>query len=327
MKHPMTLLMHRRRELRLRSSRAALGVLAVTILSACSAPALRPPSPSVPLAATFSNGTTPSAAPALDDAWWGGFGDPTLTRLVSEALSANQDMAMALQRVAQARGGADAQGSRLWPTVGVQASASRSESGVPEPVKQGMPDTRALRAGIDVAWEIDLAGGGRAARDAAQADAQAAAAGVTGARLLVASEVGRQYFVLRSAEERLRIVQALAAAQQPAWKVACAKARPAPLTWTALAPRPMHWTPKCRHCGCWSVPRKRSWLSCSAATHRPRPSKPTRPSHGRRCGPLQRASPANCSGAVLISSPRRHASAPKLFAAQKPAPSGGPSCS
>jgi NodT family efflux transporter outer membrane factor (OMF) lipoprotein len=167
------------------------------------------------LAATFSNGPASAvAAPALDDAWWGGFGDPTLTQLVREALSANQDVAMALQRIAQARGGADAQGSRLWPTVGVQGSASSSQSGVPEPVKQGMPDTRALRAGIDVAWEIDLAGGVRAARDAAQADAQAAAAGVTGARLLVASEVARQYFVLRSAEERLRIVLALADAQR-----------------------------------------------------------------------------------------------------------------
>jgi NodT family efflux transporter outer membrane factor (OMF) lipoprotein len=77
-----------------------------------------------------------------------------------------------------------------------------------------MPDTRALRAGIDVAWEIDLAGGVRAARDAAQAEVGAAAAGVQGARLLVASEVARQYFVLRSATERLRIVQALAAAQR-----------------------------------------------------------------------------------------------------------------
>lgn len=199
----------------MRSRRAAAAVLALSILSACSAPTLKPPSPPVALATSFSN-DAPSATPAtaLDAVWWDGFSDPTLAKLVSEAWSANQDVAMALQRVAQARAGADAQGSRLWPTVGVQASASRSESGLPAPVKQGLPDTRALRAGIDVAWEIDLAGGIRAARDAAQADAHAAAAGVNGARLLVASEVARQYFVLRSAEERLRIVRALADAQR-----------------------------------------------------------------------------------------------------------------
>ncbi|MCD2344427.1 efflux transporter outer membrane subunit [Ideonella azotifigens] len=198
----------------MRSSRSTVAALAVTLLSACSAPQLRAPSPSVPLAPTFMNDPASAAATPIDDAWWRSFGDPTLTRLVRDALSTNQDVAMALQRVAQARGGADAQASRLWPTVGVQASASRSESGLPEAVKQGQPDTRALRAGIEVAWEIDLAGGVRAARDAAQADAQAAAAGLVGARLLVASEVARQYFVLRSAQEQLRIVQALADAQR-----------------------------------------------------------------------------------------------------------------
>jgi NodT family efflux transporter outer membrane factor (OMF) lipoprotein len=171
--------------------------------------------PSVPLAAAFAHGQPAQAADATPNAaWWASWGDATLTALVEEALAANQDVAIALQRVTQARAGADAQASRLWPTVGLQASASRSSSGLPEPVKQGMPDTRALRAGIDVAWEIDLAGGVRAARDAAQAEVGAAAAGVQGARLLVASEVARQYFVLRSATERLRIVQALAAAQR-----------------------------------------------------------------------------------------------------------------
>lgn len=200
------------------SSRRAVAFLVLLILSACSTtapqPQPQPPSPSVPLAGAFANEQPGASAAGLDDAWWDGFGDATLARLIAQALSANQDVAMALQRVGQARAGADAQASRLWPTVGVQASASRSESGVPDPAKQGMPDTRALRAGVDVAWEIDLAGGVRAARDATQADAAAATAGVQGARLLVASEVGRQYFVLRSAQERLRILQALASAQR-----------------------------------------------------------------------------------------------------------------
>jgi NodT family efflux transporter outer membrane factor (OMF) lipoprotein len=169
----------------------------------------------VPLTAAFAHGAPqPGAGQVLDSAWWAGYGDPALTALVESALAANQDVAIALQRVAQARVGHDAASSRLWPTVGLQASASRSESGLPDAVKQGQPDTRALRAGVDVAWEIDLAGGVRAARNAAQADAAAAEAGVGGARLLVASEVARQYFVLRGAEERLRIVQALAAAQR-----------------------------------------------------------------------------------------------------------------
>lgn len=206
---------HRDRHPGARPIRLVSAAAALAILSACSVPPVQPPAPSVPLSAAFAQARSAAAAvQVFDGAWWAGYGDPVLTALVEESLAANQDVAIALQRVAQARAGRDAEASRLWPTVGVQASASRSDSGLPDPVKQGMPDTRALRAGVDVAWEIDLAGGVRAARDAAQADAAAAAAGVQGARLLVASEVARQYFVLRSAEERLRIVQALAAAQR-----------------------------------------------------------------------------------------------------------------
>lgn len=192
-----------------------LALAALAFLSACSAPPVQPPVPSVALATVYTHGRLAQAEEAIPNAaWWASWGDPTLTALVEEALTANQDVAIALQRVTQARAGADAQGSRLWPTVGVQASASRSSSDLPAPVKQSMPDTRALRAGIDLAWEIDLAGGVRAARDAAQADAGAAVAGVEGARLLVASEVARQYFILRSADERLRLVQTLAQAQR-----------------------------------------------------------------------------------------------------------------
>lgn len=183
-------------------------------LSACSAPPVQPPTPSVPLASAFAQGPAVSA-PAADGDWWAGYGDPLLVSLIESALAANQDMAMALQRVAQARAGRDAQASRLFPTLGLQASALRSESGLPEPVKQqGQPDTRALRLGVDLAWELDLAGGVRAARDAAQADTEAATAALAGTRLLLASEVARQHYLLRGTEQRLRIVQALVETQR-----------------------------------------------------------------------------------------------------------------
>lgn len=199
---------------KLPSLRRSLGAVTVlTGLTACSTPLPRPVEPSVPLAAAFSHDDRLSSSTVPGGPPWLGAVDPTLARLIDEALQANQDIAMAVQRVRQARAGYEAQASRLWPTVGLQAGASRSDSGLPDAVKQGQPDARALRAGVDVAWEIDLAGGLRAARGAAQADAAAAAAGVQGARLLVSSEVGRLYFGLRGAQEQLRIVQALSRAQ------------------------------------------------------------------------------------------------------------------
>src|SRR5213595_3292900 len=127
--------------------RAPTAVAVLAMLAACSAPPVKSPAPSVPLATSFAHAAAASSeAQDLDRAWWAGWGDATLTSLIDEALAANHDVRIALQRVAQARAGRDAQASRLWPTLALQASGSRSDSGLPAPVKQGMPDTRALRA-------------------------------------------------------------------------------------------------------------------------------------------------------------------------------------
>lgn len=166
-----------------------------------------------------------AASQAADASWWTQFGDATLTALVEEAVGANHDVKIAVERVRAARAGLDAQRSRLLPTLGLQSSASQSNSGLPDAVKQGQPDTRAYRVGIDLAWEIDIAGGARAARNAAQADTQMAEAAVAGARLLLSSEVARQYFVLRGAQQRLRIVESLAAAQRGTARLVASRQR------------------------------------------------------------------------------------------------------
>lgn len=185
------------------------------LLGGCAVAPVPAPEPPVALSPAFRGAGDPARVAEVADArWWFTFGDATLVTLVEQALQRNHDIAAAVQRVQAARAGLDAQASRLWPTVGLQAGAARSSTGLPAAIKQGLPDTRALRLGADLSWEVDLAGGLRAARDAASADARAAADGVAGARLLVASEVARQYFILRSAEERLRIVGELAAAQR-----------------------------------------------------------------------------------------------------------------
>lgn len=104
--------------------------------------------------------------------------------------------------------------SRLFPSVNLSASRSDSQTGLPAAIKQLMPDTRAGRAGVDVAWEVDLFGGARAAAGAAEKDAAAAALGVAGAQLLAVSEVARQYFVWHGARQRLEILESLLQTQR-----------------------------------------------------------------------------------------------------------------
>ena len=162
-------------------------------------------------AAAFRHAAAPSDAFEL--AWWQRFGDPTLTNLIERARAANLDVRVALLRVEEARAGLQATRSRLIPAVGLQATASDQRSSLPKRVKEDSPDVRAYRAAVDLSWELDVFGAARAAADAAQLDAEAAAFGVDGARLLVSAEVARQYFMHQGARARLARLQALLQSQ------------------------------------------------------------------------------------------------------------------
>jgi NodT family efflux transporter outer membrane factor (OMF) lipoprotein len=179
------------------------------------APQLRP----VTLSAQFANAAVDGTAARThregDTPWWRGFGDPTLSALIDRGLQANHDLRSALARVQAARAGVDMQAARLAPAVNAQAGSSRSATGLPLETKEsGQPDVRVLQGGVAASWEIDLAGGMRAAVGAARAEAVAAEAQAAAAKLLVAGDIAQLYFTLRSAQERLGIVQALAEAQR-----------------------------------------------------------------------------------------------------------------
>lgn len=146
--------------------------------------------------------------------WWQQLGDKQLALLVERAVVANHDVRIAVERARQARARTGAADSSLFPSVNLTASRSQSRTSLPTMVKQSMPDTKATRVGVDVAWEIDLFGGARAAASAAEKDAAAAALGVSGAQLIVASEVARQYFIWHGAKQRLNILESLLQTQR-----------------------------------------------------------------------------------------------------------------
>lgn len=187
--------------------------LVALVLAGC---AIQPPPPSLPdtAAADAPYQQAPADSAALDAATWRGFGDPVLDSLLARARTANLDVRIALQRVRQARAGSTAAASRLWPTVAATGSVSDQRSGLPDEVKRGAPDTRAIRAAIDLGWEIDVFGAARAAAEAAELDALAADAGVDAAQWLATTEVARQYLVWQGARLRLQQLQALLQAQQ-----------------------------------------------------------------------------------------------------------------
>ncbi|WP_250061161.1 efflux transporter outer membrane subunit [Stenotrophomonas mori] len=105
-----------------------------------------------------------------DDAWWQGFADPRLDRLVAGVLERNTDMASAGLRLARAGAQAGLAGADLWPLASGSASASGNRR-----IDSGDDWSRSHSASVSLGWELDLWGKLRGQRDIARWEAQATA--------------------------------------------------------------------------------------------------------------------------------------------------------
>lgn len=195
--------------------RPSLALLAITLALVGCAGNPDVPKPGTSLSQAFRHvGEARPDDSSTNLQWWQQFGDEQLAQLVERAAKANHDIWIAVERAKQARAGTVASESRLFPSLDLTASRSNSQTGLPTAVKQSMPDTTATRAGLEVAWEIDLFGGARAAASATEKDAAVAELGVSGAQLIAASEVARQYFIWHGARQRLVVLESLLQTQR-----------------------------------------------------------------------------------------------------------------
>ncbi len=129
--------------------------------------------------------------------WWQGANDPLLVQLIDAAQRVSPTVATAASRIAQARATVTSAGGALMPMLNANASVVRGRQDFSLPL--GTQSSAGLQAG----WEIDVFGGARAARDAAQARYQGAHAGWHDARVSVAAEVADTYVGLRACESQL----------------------------------------------------------------------------------------------------------------------------
>ncbi len=185
-------------------------------LAACEVgPDYQPPAPAL---APFHNAAavdarSATAAPPLDS-WWRGFNDPTLDRLIDQALAQNLDLSASLARTQQAQAVAQAAGAQLLPTIDATGQASALHQSLNSPIGEiakGFPgynrNQRLYDVGAAASWEIDLAGGLRRGEEAADAEADAANAELAGTRITVAADVADAYFQIRGNQARLAVVQ------------------------------------------------------------------------------------------------------------------------
>lgn len=141
--------------------------------------------------------------------FWRRLGDPLLTRLVDEALSANHDLRVALARYDQARALLRQTSFDRLPTVTARADASDRRlsadqaAGVPGAVR----DIESYEARIDAIWELDFFGRVRRGVQAQRAETGAGAADLATAQVSVVAELVRSYFELRGLQEQLRVAR------------------------------------------------------------------------------------------------------------------------
>jgi NodT family efflux transporter outer membrane factor (OMF) lipoprotein len=133
--------------------------------------------------------------------WWARWNDPALNALLSHAQGHNPTIEQAAARIREARATVTGQTAVLFPAFTARGSESKSKGG-----NQGNPfadpgQLQHMRAGgIDAAWEFDVVGGARRAREASASRLTARTAEWHDARVSTAAEVAMQYANLRTCE-------------------------------------------------------------------------------------------------------------------------------
>ena len=162
------------------------------------------------------------AAPDLDK-WWRKLGSRELDRFVERALANNIDVAIARQRLREARAMRKQAAGAVLPRVGANASYSRLNPGsitggnslgdfgadfaFDEPIKY-------WNSGIDISWEADVFGGLQRRQRGATARAQAVQESLNGVRQALAAEVTETYFTIAGLREQMDAVAAQVSLQE-----------------------------------------------------------------------------------------------------------------
>jgi NodT family efflux transporter outer membrane factor (OMF) lipoprotein len=144
----------------------------------------------------------PKGQEVAADAFWSGFGDAVLPSLIERALAANRGLQEAAARVREARALAVLAGSRNQPqlTVGGAIQSDRASETSRFPLTGLNNPVSLYQGGFDARWELDLFGGLRREREAAEADLAAAGLHREALAVSLAAEVASSYFDLRAAQ-------------------------------------------------------------------------------------------------------------------------------
>ncbi|WP_068076603.1 efflux transporter outer membrane subunit [Novosphingobium lentum] len=181
------------------------------------------PRPATPTAASVAPPAEWRSAPARTGSgpvradWWQAFGDPALSDLIDRALAANPDIAIAAERVEEARAQEHLAHAQELPNISGSLGAAEARS----VTAFGTPSTSlGAQPTIGASYDLDLFGRLRQADAAARAALLATEGARDTVRLAIASSVASGYINLRALDTRLGIAQATLASRADALRIA-----------------------------------------------------------------------------------------------------------
>jgi multidrug efflux system outer membrane protein len=213
---------------------------AALFLAGCAAPAFKQPAVSVPAsykeAASAASGqdavrsapdgsTWKQAAPAERQPrgeWWKAFGDATLDAMVADAIANNQNVAVALARLKQARAIAGIAEADRSPQIGLSAGAQRQQLSPLEarqPAGSAVAPANAYQARLTASYELDLFGRVSSSVAAARGDAGASEANFRSVLLSLEADVAQTYFRVRALDAEIETAERAVALREESVRV------------------------------------------------------------------------------------------------------------
>ncbi|MBU4563128.1 MAG: efflux transporter outer membrane subunit [Desulfarculus sp.] len=141
--------------------------------------------------------------------WWTVFNDPTLSKLIQEALKGNLDVREARAKVREARAQLTISRAGLFPSVDATGSyqQTRAITGYNANDEAIRAENTYYNAGFDASWEIDIFGGTRRGVEAAKADIESEQASLESVWVSMAGEVAQTYVSIRSYQQRIKVAE------------------------------------------------------------------------------------------------------------------------
>ncbi len=180
---------------------------------------------------SFKSQAISAPAPPIAGEWWRLYGDPDLDRLIETAAASNQNLALAVARVDEARALARVAASYLGPTISadpsfsrVRYSGTRASPTTGQPV-QGAATVNDWLVPVDLTYEVDVWGRVRRGLQAARAQAVASADDEAMVRLTVQTDVAQFYYTLRLLDAQVEILTQTVAAYQEQVRVLSVQVR------------------------------------------------------------------------------------------------------